>query len=114
MIKKHNLTPEDQCAQSGKHGNEGSMLKLLHCNINSAMHAPHAHAAVSAELKDVFDLAQQAVASMSVRSMGVSARIATMFLLCWYLTLPSFFGVIKVGKPHSVSLTGDNTPMATK
>ena len=55
MIKKHNLMPEDQCAQSGKHGNEGSMLKLLHCNINSAMHAPHA--AVSADLKNVFDSA---------------------------------------------------------
>ena len=45
------------------------------------MHAPHA--AVSADLKNVFDSAQQAVASMSVRSMGVPARIATMFLLCF-------------------------------
>ena len=76
----NNLMPKDQCAQSGKHGNEGSMLKLLHYNINSAMHAPHA--AVSADLKNAFDSAQQAVACMSVRSMGVPARIATMFLLC--------------------------------
>ena len=79
MIKRHNLMPEDLCAQSGKHGNEGSMLKLLHCNIKSPMHAPHA--AVSADLKNAFDSAQQAVACMSVRSMGVSARIATLFLL---------------------------------
>ena len=55
------------------------MLKLLHCNINSAMHA-------SADLKNAFDSAQQAVASMSVRSMGVPARIATMFLLCFQTT----------------------------
>ena len=82
-IKRHNIMPEDQCAQSGKHGNEASMLKLLHCNINSAIHAPHA--AVSADLKNVFDSAQQAVACMSVRSMGVSARIVTMFLLCFQM-----------------------------
>ena len=81
MMKRHNLMPEDQCAQSGNHENERSMLKMLHCNINSAMHAPHA--AVSADLKNAFDSAQQAVASMSVRSMGVPAKIVTMFLMCF-------------------------------
>ena len=59
MIKTHKLMPKDQCAQSGKHGNEGSMLKLLYCNINSAMHVPHA--AANADLKNAFDSAQQAV-----------------------------------------------------
>ena len=81
MIKRHKIMPKDQCAQSGKHGNEGLMLRLLHCNISSVMHAPHA--AVSADLKNAFDSAQQAVASMSVRSMRVPARIATMILLCF-------------------------------
>ena len=55
IIKKHNLMPEDQCAQSGKH----------------------------ADLKNAFDSAQQAVANMSVRSMGVPAKIVTMFLMCF-------------------------------
>ena len=77
MIKRHKLMPEE----SGKHGNKGSMLKLLHCNINSVMHVPHT--AVSADLKNAFDSAQQAVACMSVRSIGVPAGIATMFLLCF-------------------------------
>ena len=81
MIKKHRLMSEDQCAQSGKHGNEGSMLKLLHCNVNSAMHFPQA--TVSGDLKNAFDSTQQAVACMSVRSMGVPAKIAFMFLLCF-------------------------------
>ena len=38
---------------------------------------------MSADLKNAFDSAQQAVACMSVRSMGVPARFATMFLLCF-------------------------------
>ena len=81
MIKRHKLKPEDQCNQSKKHRNEELILKLLHFNINSVMHVPHA--AVSTDLKDVFDSAQQAVACMSVRSMGVLAQPATMFLLCF-------------------------------
>ena len=78
------------------------MLKLLHCNINSAMHAPHA--AVSADLKNVFDSAQQAVASMSVRSMGVPARIATMFLLCFQMMsfhLSIGYGVVEYQRTFS-------------
>lgn len=55
MIKKHRLMPEEQCAQSEKHGNEGSMLKLLHCNVSSPMHVPHT--AVSADLENAFDSA---------------------------------------------------------
>ena len=79
LAKRPELFPEEPCAQAGKQGNEGTLMKILYTDIHRTMHV--AHAVISADLKNAYNSIQSTVASMSMRYVGVPQQIAELMLL---------------------------------
>ena len=91
--EKH-VIPAEQCATPGVDQNQGSMLKIYHCDTHRTLHIPYS--VVSADLANCYDAVNHAVAALALLSFGVPHMAVKLVLTClqsMYFWLRTAFGI---------------------
>ena len=88
------IIPPEQCATAGIDCNQGSMLKVFHCDIHRTMHVPYS--VISADLSNCYDAVNHAVATLALLAFGVPHMAVKLVLTClqsMYFWLRTAFGI---------------------
>ena len=88
------IIPPEQCATAGVDSNQGSMLKVFHCDSYRTMHVPYS--VISADLANCYDAVNHAVAALALLAFGVPYLAVKLVLTClqsMYFWLRTAFGI---------------------
>ena len=88
------IIPSEQCATPGVDQNQGSMLKIYHCDIHRTLHIPYS--VVSADLANCYDAVNHAIAALALLSFGVPYMVVKLVLTClqtMFFWLHTAFGI---------------------
>ena len=92
--RQKQVIPAEQCATPGIDQNQGSMLKIYHCDTHLALRIPYS--VVSADLANCYDAVNHAVAALALLSFGLPHMAVKLVLTClqsMYFWLRTAFGI---------------------
>ena len=92
--RKTSIIPPEQCATPGVDANQGSMMKILHCDVHRTLHVPYS--VVSADLANCYDAVNHAVAALALLCFGVPHMAIKLVLTClqsMFFWLRTAFGI---------------------